>query len=121
MGNTTSSTTSDRVPIDDQAGEEENAQEIRTPRTQTGARSNVIYHVLLNRGSDASEIRREEVNLESLQPATDTMEEGDDDSDSGEYAEEQDDQLLALQIISQLLGVRPNLRRRYLLTINTLL
>lgn len=121
MGNTTGNSQSNN----DQ-GEDEDDQQ----RRNRGGRSNVLYHVFVNRGSNSSEIRREEVNVSSGQTVQDQHDKPEDDmpleeepeeelvdSDSEElddvdYFTEEDERTITLQFLSQLLGVGQNVRQR---------
>ena len=95
--------------------QEETPQHRNRPSPQPGARSNVVYHVMVNRGNiGTSEIHREEIIPEQQQSIQDNncSEEETSSSEDVEYGDMENEQLVTLQILSRLLGIGSNLRQR---------
>ena len=93
---------------------DENGPQENPNQTASRIRSNV-YRVLMDRENDASGTQLNPEGTSQSSPPQELPEEKDSSSD--DYEEEssdgQEDQMVALQIISQLLGIRPDMRHRY--------
>ena len=116
MGNTGNRARNPGNRLQQEQEEGDNPQEENRPPPQAGGRSNIVYHVMINRGNtNTSEIHREEIHNSEELLVQDTQSCSEEETSSSEdvgYADDENEQLVTLQILSRLLGMGSNLRQR---------